>query len=229
MYAVSACTIILALLGGVPGENAGWGTGEVVFQAYVDTDQHYEIYPICAGRYMVEVSIKNVLEDPGDVLDYVTSVEVCYDDDHELVSGTIIEVDGTYYHGASPIPYYKRVHASSIHILDELDEEEEEEPDDPDITYPDINTSSAEPTETTVTLRAVLEDDGVDECRCRFLYRKYDDRYWRTEWITGLYSDAVISQKIDGLVPETLYFFYAEAENSQEYDMGRTGHFVTLA
>jgi len=228
MYAVSAYTIILALLGAVPGESTGWGTGEVVFQAYVDTDQHHEMFPICAGKYMVEVSIKNVLEDPGDVLEYVTSVEVCYDEDHELVSGTIIEVEGTYYQGASPIPYYKRVQATSIYVLNELDEEEEE-PDNPDITYPDIDTGSAEPTETTVTLRAVLEDDGGDECRCRFIYRKYDDHYWHTEWITNLYSDAVISQKIDGLIPETLYFFYVEAENSQEYDMGRTGSFVTLA
>jgi hypothetical protein len=106
MYTVSACTIIVAMLGAVPGENAGWGTGEVVFQAYVDTDQHHEIFPICAGKYMIEVSIKKVIEDPGDVLGYITSVEVCYDDNHELVSGTIIEVEGTYYHHqSSEIPY----------------------------------------------------------------------------------------------------------------------------
>ncbi len=228
MYTVSAYTIILALLGAVPGESTGWGTGEVVFQAYVDTDQHHEIFPVCAGQYMVEVSIERVLDDPGDVLDYVTSVEVCFDDDYKLVSGTIIEVEGTYYQGASPIPFYKRVHATSIYVLDELDDEEEE-PDNPDIDYPNVVTGSAEPTETTVTLRAILEYDGGDECMCRFIYRKYDDRYWHTEWITGLYSDAVISQKIDGLVPDTLYFYYVEAENSQEYDMGRTGNFVTLA
>ncbi|MBN2594116.1 MAG: hypothetical protein JXA81_11460, partial [Sedimentisphaerales bacterium] len=81
MYAISAYTIILALLGAVPGQSAGWGTGEVEFQAYVDTNQHHEIFPICAGKYMVEVSIKNVIEDPGGVLDYVTSVDVCYNDD----------------------------------------------------------------------------------------------------------------------------------------------------
>ncbi|MHC4438611.1 MAG: fibronectin type III domain-containing protein, partial [Planctomycetota bacterium] len=230
MYTVSACTIIVAMLGAVPGENAGWGTGEVVFQAYVDTDQHHEIFPICAGKYMIEVSIKKVIEDPGDVLGYITSVEVCYDDNHELVSGTIIEVEGTYYHHqSSEIPYYKRVQATSIYVLDELDEEEDEEQDDPEIVDPDIITGSAEPTETTVTLRAVLEDDGGDECMCRFIYRKYDDRYWHTEWITDLYSGAEISQKIAGLIPETLYFYYVEAENSEEYDMGRTGSFVTLA
>ena len=55
-----------------------------------DTDEHREIFPICAGQYMVEVSIMNVIEDPGDVLGYTTSVEICYDELHELVSGTII-------------------------------------------------------------------------------------------------------------------------------------------
>src|SRR4030042_814215 len=35
--------------------------------------------------------------------------------------------------------------------------------------------------------------------------------------------------KIAGLVPDTLYFYYVEAENSEEYDNGRTGSFVTLA
>jgi hypothetical protein len=86
MYTVSAYTIILALLGAVPGESAGWGTGEVVFQAYVDTDQHHEFFPICAGKYMVEVSIERVINDPGDVLDYITSVEICYDENYQLVS-----------------------------------------------------------------------------------------------------------------------------------------------
>jgi len=230
MYAVSAYTIILALLGAVPGETTGWGTGEVVFQAYVDTDEHREIFPVCAGQYMIEVSITKVIDDPGDVLDYVTSVEICYDERQELFSGTIIEVDGMYYQGASPIPYRGRVQASSVYVLDELDDdEEEEEEDDPDIVYPDVITGSAEATETTVTLRAILEDDGGDECKCRFIYRKYDDRYWRTEWITNLYTGAVFSQKIAGLVPQTLYFYYVEAENSEEYDMGRTGSFVTLA
>lgn len=229
MYAISAYTIILALISAVPGETTGWGTGEVVFQAYVDTDEHHEIFPVCAGEYLVEVSITKVIDDPGDVLGYVTSVEICYDERQELVAGTIIEVDGTYYKGASPIPYYKRVQASSIYVLDEPDEEEEEGEDDPDIVYPDIITGSAEPTETTVMLRAVLEDDGGEECRARFYFRKYDDRYTHTEWLTGLYSGAVISQKIAGLVPETLYFYYVEAENSEEYDMGRTGSFVTLA
>ena len=50
MYAVSACTIIIALTGAVPGESTGWGTGEVEFQAYVDTSEHQEIYPVCAGQ-----------------------------------------------------------------------------------------------------------------------------------------------------------------------------------
>ncbi|OHB64105.1 MAG: hypothetical protein A2168_03525 [Planctomycetes bacterium RBG_13_50_24] len=229
MYALSAYTIVFALLGAVPGETTGWGTGVVEFQAYVDTNEHREIFPICAGQYMVEVSISNVTEDPGDVLSYVTSVEICYDSSQELVSGTIIEVDGTYYEGASPIQYRGRVQATSIYVLDEADDEEEDEDDDPDIVYPDVITGSAEVTETTVTLRAILKDDGGDECKSRFIYRKYDDRYWHTEWLTNLYSGAVLIQKIAGLVPDTLYFYYVEAENSEEYDNGRTGSFVTLA
>ena len=228
MYAVSAYTIILALLGAVPGETTGWGTGEVEFQAYVDTNEHREIFPVCAGQYMVEVSIQIVTDDPGEVLDYWTSIEICYDQSMELTSGMIIEVDGMYYDGASPIQYNGRVHATSIYILDEADEEEEEE-DDPEIGYPDVITGSAEVTETTATLRAVLEEDGGEDCKCRFIYRKYDDRYWHTEWLTSLYSGSVISQKIAGLAPDTLYFYYVEAENSQEYDSGRTGSFITLA
>ena len=96
MNVVSAYTIILALLGAVPGETTGWGTGEVVFQAYVDTDEHHEIYPICDGKYMVEVSIERVIDDPADIQSYVTLVEVCYDERLELTSGAIIEVDGIY-------------------------------------------------------------------------------------------------------------------------------------
>jgi len=231
MYAVSAYTIILALLGAVPGETTGWGTGEVEFQAYVDTNEHREIFPVCAGQYMVEVSIINVIEDPGDVLRRITSVEICYDRSQELISGTIIEVDGTYYEGASPIQYRGRVLASSIYVLDQPDDDDDDEDkeDNPDIVNPDVISSSAEVTETTVTLRAILEDDGGDECRCRFIYWKYDDRYWYTEWLTDLYSGSVISQKIAGLAPETLYFYYVEAENSEEYDSGRMGSFITLA
>jgi hypothetical protein len=230
MHAISAYTIVLALLGAVPGETTGWGTGEVVFEAYVDTDEHREIFPICAGQYMVEASISKVIEDPEDLLSYVTSVEICYDDSLELVSGTIIDVTGTYYDGASPVPYRGRVQASSIYILDtQDDEEEEEEDDDPDIVYPYVITGSAEVTETTVTLRAILDEDGGEDCRARFIYWKHDDRLWHTEWITSLYSGSVINQKIAGLAPDTLYFYYVEAENSEEYDNGRTGSFVTLA
>ena len=229
MYAISAYTIVFALLGAVPGETTGWGTGEVVFQAYVDTDEHREIFPVCAGQYMIEASIRKVIDDPGDVLMRVTTVEICYDKSQELSSDTIIEVDGTYYNGASPIQYRGRVQAKYIYILEELDEEEEEEEDDPDIVDPFVITSSAEPTETTVTLRAILEDDGGEECMCRFFYYKYDDYHWNTEWLSGLRSRAVISQKIIGLAPDTLYFYYVEAENSEEYHRGRTGSFFTLA
>ena len=204
MHAISAFTIILALLGAVPGETAGWGTGEVEFQAYVDTNEHREIFPICVGQYMVEVSILEVIDDPADVLMYVTSVEICYDEPQELASGDIIEINGTYYEGASPIPYRGRVQASSIYVLDEFDDEQEDDEDDPDIVYPDVITGSAEATETTVTFRATLADDGGEECKCRFVYRKYDERYWHTEWITNQYSKAVLSQKVAGLTPDTL-------------------------
>ena len=228
MYAVSAYTIILALLGAVPGETEGWGTGEVKFQAYVDTDEHREIFPVCAGQYLIEVSITEVIENPGDVLGYVTSVEVCFDRSQELVSGDYIEVEGTYYEGASPIPYRGRVQASYIYVIDPPDDDYEEEVDDPEIVDPYVVTGSAEVTETTVTLRAVLQFDGRDECRCRFFYRDDDVGFWHTEWLTNLYSGAVISQKIAGLVPDTKYSYYIEAENSEEYDSGRTGRFVTL-
>ena len=137
MSLISTYTIVLVLLGAAPGDTTGWGTGEVEFQAYVDTDEHKDIFPIGAGQYMVEVSIDRVLEDPADVLSYVTSVEICYEQAMGLVNGDIIEVSGIYYDGACPLPYCKRVEASYVYKIDEVDEEEEEDDeDDPSILSP---------------------------------------------------------------------------------------------
>ncbi|MHC4510660.1 MAG: fibronectin type III domain-containing protein, partial [Planctomycetota bacterium] len=80
-----------------------------------------------------------------------------------------------------------------------------------------------------MTLRGTLVDDGGDECRCQFIYWTYDDRRWQTAWVESQYSGAVLVQTIAGLVPETRYFYSLRAENSEEYDSGRTGTFVTLA
>jgi len=227
MSAMSVYAIVLSLLT-VPGQTTGWGTGEVEFQAYVDTAEHREIYPVCAGQYTVEVSIINVIADPAGVLDNVTSVDICYDGAKGLVSGTYVEVRGTYSDGACPIPYCHRVEASSLSKISAPDEEEPDEEDNPDISYPSVVTGSAEATETTVTLRGILTHDGGDECRCRFAYWKYDDRHWQTEWIENQSSGTVFSQKIAGLIPETLYFYSVQAENSEESNSGRTGSFVTL-
>ena len=112
MTAVSLSAIVLALLGAVPGETTGWGTGSVWFKAYVSTSEHQEVYPMCAGQYTVEVMISEIVDDPADVLSYVTRVDVCYDEQMGLVSGDIVEVRGTYYDGACPLPYCGRVKAS---------------------------------------------------------------------------------------------------------------------
>ncbi len=229
MSLISTYTIVLVLLGAAPGDTTGWGTSEVEFQAYVDTDEHQDIFPICAGQYMVEVSIENIIEDPVNILAYATSVEVCYEQARGLAHGDLIEISGIYYDGACPFPYCKRVEASSVYKIDEIDEEEEDDDeDDPSINRPYIVTGSAEPTETTVTLRATLTDDGGEGCRCRFSYWKYNERRWYAEWIDSLYRNYSFSQEIAGLAPDTLYFYTVEAENSEEWDSGRTGTFTTL-
>jgi len=229
MSAMSAYVVILALLGAAPGETTGWGTGEVAFTAYVDTDEHREIYPVCAGQYTVEVSIIKVSDDPCDVLSDVTSVEICYQQSQNLVHGAVVDVTGTYYDGACPIPFCGRVEASSVYKTNPPDGGEDDDGEDnPDIVSPEVVTGSAEATETTVTLRAVLVDDGGSPCRVRFVYWKYDGPHWQTEWIEGQSSRAVLSQTIAGLIPNTVYFYYAEAENLEHSDSGRMGSFMTL-
>ena len=230
MAAVSLSAIVLALLGAIPGETTGWGTGSVWFKAYVSTSEHQEVYPVGAGQYTVEVMISEIVDDPADVLNYVTRVDVCYDAQMGLVSGDVIEVRGTYYDGACPLPYCGRVKASSVSKLsgwEEPEPQEEEEP--PELRSPHVLTGSAEATETTVTLQAVLTDDGGESCRARFVYKRYEDPAWHTEWIDGLSSQSTISQKVAGLIPGTRYYFYVEAQNSQNQDTGRQGSFVTLA
>ncbi len=229
MSAMSAYVVILALLGAAPGETTGWGTGEVAFIAYVDTDEHREIYPVCAGQYTVEVSIIKVTDDPCDVLSDVTSVEICYPQRQDLVHGAIVDVTGTYYDGACPIPFCGRVEASSVYkTTTPGGGEGGNGEDNPNIVSPEVVTGSAEATETTVTLRAVLVDDGGSPCRSRFIYWKYDGPQWQTAWIEGQSSGAVLSKTIAGLIPGTVYFFYVEAENLEHSDSGRTGSFMTL-
>lgn len=229
MISASLCTIVLALLGTVPGQTTGWGTGEVEFLAYVGTDEHQEIYPVCAGRYTVQASLMEILDDPQGVLEYVTRIDICYDDRMNLVSGDVIEVRGTYYDGASPIPYLKRVRAASVYKYEDWEEPEEEEEEEPeDIESPYVITGAAEATETTAMLQGTLYDDGGEFCRCRFNYREVESPTWHTEWIENQSTGAVLSQKIAGLVPGTRYYYYIEAENSVGWDGGYHGTFVTL-
>jgi hypothetical protein len=154
MTALSLCAIVLASFGGVPGESAGWGTGEVVFRAYLTTSEHQEIYPICAGRYTAEAAIEAVLDDPGDVLRYVTTVDICYDDRLNLTWGQSVEVRGIYYDGACPFAFCGRVEASSIVKVAPWVEPEPNEPPE-GIVLPTITTVSAQATETTVTFMAI--------------------------------------------------------------------------
>ncbi len=227
MAAASFSVIVLALLGAIPGQTTGWGTSAVQFRAYVNTQEHQEIYPVCAGRYTVEVTVQEVLDDPGGILERVTKVDVCYDERRNLTSGVLVEVTGTYYDGASPIPYYARVKASSISEVDRSEEPSQPEKQPEDIYSPDVLTGGAEATETTVTLTGVLRDDGNASCRGRFVYYQYGNRSWTTEWLPSL-SEGPVSQTIAGLVPGTLYLYYFEAENVSSRSKGREGGFVTL-
>ncbi|MBN1506973.1 MAG: right-handed parallel beta-helix repeat-containing protein [Sedimentisphaerales bacterium] len=227
MASASVCAIVLALIGAVPGETTGWGSGDVVFRAYVRTSEHQEIYPVCAGEYTVEVVIDAVLEDRMDVLDYVTKVDVCYNARLNLAKGELIEVRGTYHDGACPFAFCGRVEASSVSRAP--DWEPPEPPDEPnDIESPSVSTDSAEATETTVTLHGTLEDDGGDFCRCRFTYKTVDGPWWTTEWITGQTAGASFSQKVAALAPGTRYYYYAQADNSIGWTSGRQGMFFTL-
>ena len=227
MTAMPLYAIVLALLGAVPGETAGWGTGAVQFVAHVSTSEHQEIYPVGAGLYMVEVTIMAVVYDPAGVLENQTSLDVCYTKRMNLVSGNTVQVTGTYYDGASPLPYSGRVVASSVDKLSSWDPPER--PEDPnDLESPEVLTGSAQATETTVTLQGTLVRDGHDPSRCRFVYKTYDGRSWNTEWIEGVSSGSTFSQKIAGLVPATRYFYFVEAENRAGSSAGRQGSFVTL-
>jgi len=227
MTAVSVYAIVLSLLGVVPGETNGWGTGEVVFRAWVRTNEHQEVYPICAGQYTVEAVIEGVLDDPGDVLEYVTKVDICYNSRLNLAVGNSIEVRGTYHDGACPFAFCGRVEALSVEkVGDWVTPEPPEEPND--IESPSVTSDSAEVTETTVMLVGTLEDDGGDPSRARFLYKITDGPWWSTEWHESLTSDSAFSQKIAGLVPGTRYYFYAEAENRAGWGGGRQGTFTTL-
>jgi len=228
MAAMSLSAIVLAFLSAVPGETAGWGTGAVSFNAYVSTSEHQDIYPAGAGQYMVRVAIEQVMEDPAGVLDNITSVDVCYDTRMNLVAGNTVEVRGIYYDGACPLPYRGRVKASSIFQLSGLGNPEQPPEPPPELHSPDVVTGSAEATETTVTLQAIVLDNGGESCRARFIYQTYNGPAWHTEWDESLSSGSTISQKIAGLVPGTRYFFYVEARNSVGQNMGRQGSFVTL-
>ncbi len=228
MTAVSVYAIVLSLLGVIPGETNGWGTGEVVFRAYVKTSEHQEIYPVCAGEYVVEAVIEGVLDDPMDVLDNVTKVEVCYSTRLNLAVGNSIEVKGTYHDGACPFAFCGRVEATSVEkVPDWVQPPPPEEPND--VESPSVTTDSAEATETTVVFVGTLESDGGLPCRARFAYKTLDGPWWTTEWQENLTTDATFSQKIAALAPGTRYYYYAEAENLVGWSGGRQGIFTTFA
>jgi hypothetical protein len=229
MTTLSVSAIVLMMLGVTPGETTGWGTGAVRFRAHVNTGEHQEIYPIGAGQYTVEATIEEVLDDAATVLENITKVDVCYAAKLGLTAGTRIEVTGTYYDGACPLPYCGRVQASSVTKLSGSEPQQEEPGEEsPDFYSPQVLTGSAEATETTATLQATLVDDGRLSCRARFIYKTYDGRSWHTGWIEDVSRGSTITQKIAGLAPGTRYFFYAEAENAMGNSTGRQGSFVTL-
>lgn len=227
MTALSLCAIVLTSLGVIPGETTGWGTGDVVFRAYVRTAEHQEIYPICAGQYTVEVVIDAVLDDPMDVLEYVTKVNICYDDRLNLIVGNSVEVKGTFHGGACPFAFCGRVEATSVEkVPDWVQPPPPEEPND--IQSPSVTSDSAEATETTVMFVGTLEQDGGEPCRARFAYKTIDGPWWTTEWQESLTTDTTFSQKVAGLAPGTRYYYYVEAENSAGWSGGRQGIFFTL-
>jgi len=161
------------------------------------------------------------------VLDYVTTVDICYNDRLNLTSGQSIEVTGTFYDGACPFAFCGRVEASSVEkVAPWVEPEPPEEPND--INPPWVTTVSAQATETSVTFTAILRRDGGEPCRCRFLYHTINGREWATEWIEGLTSGSSFSQKVAALAPGTQYFYSVEAENSAGWGGGQQGSFFTL-
>ena len=230
MASTALCAIVLTFLSVVPGEDTGWGTGRVEFVARVSTDEHKEIYPICAGQYTVELVVMEVISDREGVLDYKTRLDVCYDDQLRLASGDTVEVTGTYHDGACPLPYCGRVEADSIYTLEDWEEDppDDDDDDDDEILSPHVLTGAIEATETSVTMQGILLNDGGESCRCRFIYKTEDGRSWNTEWQTGLNSNTTFSQRIEGLIPGTFYICWIEAENSAGWDFGRQAGFRTL-
>ncbi|NLH41100.1 MAG: hypothetical protein GX448_04600 [Planctomycetes bacterium] len=232
MTAAPWYAIVLALLNVIPGQNAGWGTGEVEFIGRLGSDEHKEIYPICAGQYTVEAVIIQVDNDPLDVLHHMTRVNVCYDGKLNLASSDVVRVRGTYHDGASPLVYYGRVEAQVIYKLDgwspPQDDEDDDEDDEVIITSPYVLTGAIEATETSVTMQGILMEDGGEPCRCRFLYRSEDGRSWTTEWQEQINQGQTFSQRVDGLIPGTYYICWIEAENSGGWNTGREAGFRTL-
>jgi hypothetical protein len=66
--------------------------------AYLLTNEHQEIYPICSGLYTVEASVEEVLSDPAGVLDRVSTVNSALQDALAVAqSGNILLIaEGTY-------------------------------------------------------------------------------------------------------------------------------------
>ncbi len=229
MMSMSLCTMVLALFATAPGETSGWGTGPVEFVAYVNTAEHKEIYPEGAGAYTIEVSIALVTQDALGLLEYKTNVDVSYTAAMGFKPGDMVSVTGTFYSGASPIPYLGRVMASGIFNLGYWTPPEPPMEDPPDyLTSPSSITGAAEATETTVTLHGTLADDGHDVCSSRFVYKEYGGTSWTTAWVSGLSRGSSLTEKISGLIPGTLYLYHMESRNSVGWDMGREGSFTTL-
>ena len=163
MTTLSLCTIVLASLGVVPGETTGWGTGEVVFRAYVRTAEHQEIYPVCAGQYTVEVVIEGVLDDPA-------GMSGIRDQSRYLLQQPAEPGLGQHGRGReAPIMTAPARLCSAAgwrrSVRRSMTGRSPQPPEEPnDIESPSVTTDSAEATETTVTFKATLEDDGGEPC-----------------------------------------------------------------
>ncbi len=108
--------LVLGIVGNVSGQN-----GPIKFRATVTIGEQHEVVPVCYGDYFVKVTVDEILDDPNAVFAGVTTVEVCYQDAHDLEAGNKVEVYGYYWGGTCPRQYCGRVEASGESYYIELD------------------------------------------------------------------------------------------------------------